>query len=77
MLKTERLKQAYEYLRLGKVIVFVSDDRDRECTCWFHPYKPFIMYRCYGQSVVRKTLSDLRWIAKTIAHCTTYEYEIK
>lgn len=77
MTKTERLKQAYEDLCLGKTIVFVSDNGDKECTCWFHPYKPFIMYRCYGQSATRKTLSDLRWIAKTIANCTTYEYKIK
>ena len=77
MTKTERLKQAYDDLRFGKTIVFVSDDGRAKCECWFHSYKPYIMYSCHGQSAVQKSLSDLRWIAKTIAHCTTYEYEIK
>lgn len=83
MTKTERLKSAYNDLKEGKIIEFQSDrGMHCNCKCWIANSnnskckKRFIHWRCFGQSANRMSLNDLRWIAKNIAHCTTYEYTI-
>lgn len=88
MTKTERLQQAYADLKAGKIISFISDEDKRKlqrgfgCKCWIskssNPIckRKFIFWEHYGRSANRMSLNELRWIAKNIAHCTTYEYEI-
>lgn len=83
MTKTERLKMAYNDLKAGKIIEFQSDKgKYYNCKCWIsnsknpNCKKRFIFWKCFGQSANRMSINDLRWIAKTIAHCTTYEYTV-
>ena len=85
MTKAERLQQAYKDLQSGKIIEFIPDEGKRMlphgCKCWIgessNPnckYK-LIFWEHFGSSANRMSLSDLRWIAKVIGHCTTYQYK--
>ena len=88
MTKTERLQQAYADLKSGKIIQFIPDEDKRKlkrgcgCKCWIREStnpnckRKFIFWKYFGQSANRMSLNELRWIAKNIADCTTYEYEI-
>ena len=88
MTKTERLQQAYADLKAGKIIQFIPDEDKRKlkrgcgCKCWIRENtnpnckRNFIFWKYFGQSANRMSLNELRWIAKNIADCTTYEYEI-
>lgn len=84
--KTEKLKQAYNDLKQGRYVMFVPD---KECdhlkghkgvVCWIGKSafidKRFIFWQHFGQSANRMGLSELRWIAKVIGHCTSYEYRL-
>ena len=83
MTKTEKLKQAYKDMQSGKIIEFIPDEDKRKlnsgCRCWIEQgrnNRRYIFWNYFGQSANRMTLEDLRWIAKTIADCTTYNYKI-
>jgi hypothetical protein len=85
MTKTERLKQAYADLKSGKIIEFITDEDKRHtkdgCKCWIresanNPNKHYIYWQHFGNSANDMSLQSLRWIAKTIAKCSTYEYKI-
>lgn len=86
MTKTEKLKKAYEELKNGKIIEFIPDKGKEKlihgCRCWINKSinpnsnRKYIFWQYFGQSANRMTLNDLRWIAKTIGDCTTYNYKI-
>ena len=81
MNKTEKLKMAYNELKNGKIIEFISDEgKMYNCRCWIKKSETKnrnqIHWRCFGQSANRMNISNLRWIAKTIAKCTTYDFNI-
>lgn len=81
MTKTERLKMAYEEIKEGKIIEFQSDEGEMyKCRVWIKDCnksnRKYIAYRSFGQSAMRMGLDNLRWIAKTIGKCTTYNYRI-
>lgn len=83
MTKTEKLKQAYTDLKNGKIVEFINDDLNNvNVKCWIgnsnyeKDKRKYIFWHCYGSSANRMTLKDLRWIAKIIGHCTTYDYRI-
>lgn len=81
MSKTDKLKTAYTDLKSGKIIEFLSDDKSRNCRCWIggssnqNDKRKYIFWNCFGQSANRMSLSELRWIAKVIGKCTTYDYK--
>lgn len=82
MSRTEKLKSAYNDMKNGKIIEFLSDDGFYKCKCWIanssnsNNKRKYIFWRNAGQSANRMSLNELRWIAKTIARCTTYDYRI-
>lgn len=81
MNKTEKLKLAYNKLKEGNIIEFISDEgKMYNCRCWIQKSEVknryHIHWRCFGQSANRMNISNLRWIAKTIAKCTTYDFNI-
>lgn len=83
MTKTNKLKSAYNDMKQGKIIEFQSEKgKMYNCKCWIAPSRnpnckrKFIFWKCFGQSANRMSLSDLRWIAKTIANCSNYDYKI-
>lgn len=86
MSKTEKLKQAYEEMKQGKIIEFIPDPGKAKlktgCRCWIAKSrqegnrKKYIFWQYFGSSANRMSLSELRWIAKTIAECTTYNYKV-
>lgn len=82
MTKTDKLKNAYKDMKNGKIIEFLSDNGGYNCKCWVAnsnnsaDKRKYIFWRGYGQSANRMSLNELRWIAKMIAKCTTYDYRI-
>ena len=83
MTKTEKLNRAYEEMKQGKIIEFKSDrGKYYNCKCWIAPSsnpdskRNYIFWRSFGQSANRMSLSNLRWIAKVIGTCTTYDYDV-
>ncbi len=84
MTKTERLRSAYQDLKFGKIIEFIPDEGKHKtkcgCRCWISKgnfdKRRYISWSYFGSSAKRMSLHDLRWIAKNIGDCTTYEYKI-
>lgn len=80
MTKTEKLKSAYNDIKNGKIIEFLPDEGFYTCRCWIaksnnpQDKRSYIFWRSAGQSANRMSLNELRWIAKTIAKYTTYNY---
>lgn len=84
MTKTEKLKAAYNDLKNGKIIEFIPDDSKTifGCKCWIgkssnpNCKRKFIFWHHAGSSANAMSLKDLRWIAKVIGDCTSYDYKI-
>lgn len=85
MNKTEKLKSAYATLKNGYKIRFIPDNiadhHNKGVECWLQAGRNnsrihYIYWRDFGQSANRMNIENLRWIAKTIGECTTYNYEI-
>lgn len=86
MTKTEKLKAAYNDLKNGKIIEFIPDDSKTifRCKCWIgkssnpNCKRKFIFWNFAGSSASANNMSlkDLRWIAKVIGECTSYDYKI-
>ena len=85
MTKTEKLKQAYAELKQGKIVEFIPDEgqrklKNRGCRCWIQKGRAnnrnYIYWNYFGESANEMSFSDLRWIAKVIGNCTTYDYRI-
>lgn len=84
MTKTERLKRAYKDLKLGKIIEFIPDEGKQKlkhgCKCWISEGKlnkrKYLSWNYFGSSANRMSLDNLRWIARNIGDCTTYEYKV-
>lgn len=82
--KTDRLKRAYADMKSGKIIEFIPDEGKRKlthgCRCWIGRSRVnrrrYIFWRYLGQSANAMGLDNLRWIAKVIGDCTTYEYKV-
>lgn len=84
--KTEKLKQAYHDLKQGKYVMFIPDkDPDKPIkgkgvVCWIDKSRfvdrKYIFWQYFGSSANRMGLSELRWIAKVIGECTTYDYKL-
>ena len=86
MTKTERLKAAYNELKSGKIVEFIPDEGYRYttygCRCYLlNSHNPnckrkYIGWTYFGSCANEMSLKGLRWIAKTIGGCTSYEYRI-
>lgn len=74
MTKTERLKQMYKDLAMGKTI------RVNNCEIWRAKARngrhDYFFWQCYGRAAEPVTMRDLRWICKVIADSKDYEYTI-
>lgn len=84
MTKTEKLKAAYNDLKNGKIIEFIPDSNKKTsgCKCWIgkssnpNCKRKFIFWHHAGNSANAMSLKDLRWIAREIGDCTSYNYKI-
>lgn len=79
MNKTDRLKQAYLELKSGKIIEFIPDNGINDgVKCWIQEKskRKYIFWEHYGVSANPMNLDNLRWIAKAIGGCSTYNYKI-
>lgn len=80
MTQTEKLKEAYEAMKSGKIIEFLQKEHGVPCRCWIsrNPInrKRYINFSHFGTSACSMSLSDLRWIAKVIGKCTTYDFKV-
>lgn len=84
MTKTEKLKAAYNDLKSGKIIEFIPDNSKTTfgCKCWIgkssnpNCKRKFIFWHRAGSSANNMSLTDLRWIARKIGDCTSYNYKI-
>jgi hypothetical protein len=77
MTKTKRLKQMYSDLKNGFIVccngckIWMDEAAERSSN---GRYKTFIYWEHYGRAANECSLSDLRWICKTIAKSSDYEY---